>query len=57
MRVQDKVRRMRVVTKGEPADVMIPQRTGAVRLPEELTTTEKATAYKTAQKEAAKPAK
>ena len=58
MRIQDKVRKMRVVTKGDPSPTpVVPVRTGKTRLPEELATTEKATAYKVAQKEAAKPAK
>jgi NADH-quinone oxidoreductase subunit B len=58
MRIQDKVRKMRVVSKGDPSPTpAVPVRTGKTRLPEELTTTEKATAYKVAQKEAAKPAK
>src|SRR6476646_4322981 len=47
MRIQDKVRKMRVVTKGDPSPTpVVPVRTGKVRLPEELTTTEKATAFK-----------
>ncbi|OWK38849.1 NADH-quinone oxidoreductase subunit B [Fimbriiglobus ruber] len=58
MRVQDKVRRMHVATKQAAVDVpMIPARTGAVLLPDELATTEKATAFKVAQKEQGKPAK
>jgi NADH-quinone oxidoreductase subunit B len=57
MRVQDKVRTMRTLRK-EVADVeMMPKRTGRVLLPEELADAEKATAFKLAQKEAAKPAK
>ncbi|MFO0849763.1 MAG: NADH-quinone oxidoreductase subunit B family protein [Gemmataceae bacterium] len=58
MRIQDKVRRMRVMAKeGPAAEPMIPARTGAVALPPELATTEAATAFKVAQKDAAKPAK
>ncbi len=57
MRIQDKVRTMKVITK-EKADVeMVPTRTGNVLLPDEVGTTEKATAYKAAQKEAGKSAK
>jgi NADH-quinone oxidoreductase subunit B len=57
MRVQDKVRTMRTLRK-EIADVeMMPKRTGSVLLPAELADAEKATAFKVAQKEAAKPAK
>jgi NADH-quinone oxidoreductase subunit B len=57
MRVQDKLHKMRSLTKDQVVDLPIPQRTGAARLPEEVSTTEKATAFKVAQKEAAKPAK
>jgi NADH-quinone oxidoreductase subunit B len=57
MRVQDKIRRMHDLQKGQPAELPVPARTGKVRLPDELSTTEKATAFKAAQKEAAKPAK
>jgi len=57
MRVQDKIRTMRTLRK-EVADVeMMPKRTGGVLLPDELNETAKATAYRVAQKEAAKPAK
>lgn len=57
MRVQDKIRKIRVFTKikGEPE--LVPVRTGKVQLPPELATTEKANEFKRAQKEAAKPAK
>ena len=57
MRVQDKVRRMRVLTHGTASQELIPQRTGRVQLPPELATTEQATAFKLAQKDQAKPAK
>jgi NADH-quinone oxidoreductase subunit B len=57
MRVQDKVRKMRELTKGQPWEAPPAVRTGSVRLPDELSTTEKATAFKVAQKESAKPAK
>ncbi len=57
MRVQDKIRRMHELQKGQPADLPVPARTGKVLLPDEISTTEKHTAFKVAQKEAAKPAK
>jgi NADH-quinone oxidoreductase subunit B len=57
MRVQDQVRRMRGLTKDRPWEAPPAVRTGSVQLPDELSTTEKATAFKVAQKEAAKPAK
>ncbi len=57
MRIQDKVRTMRTLTKDVTAEPPVPARTGKVLLPDELSTTEKATAFKAAQKEAAKPAK
>jgi len=58
MRVQDKVRTMRTLRKEKVIeDVLIPKRTGNVAVPAELGDTEKATAYRIAQKEAAKPAK
>jgi NADH-quinone oxidoreductase subunit B len=57
MRVQDKIRRMKIIAKGEPVGPMIPVRTGKVGLPKELATLDQATAAKLAQKEAAKPAK
>ncbi len=57
MRVQDKVRTMRTLRKEVAEFEMEPKRTGSVLLPAELADTEKATAFKVAQKEAAKPAK
>jgi len=57
MRVQDKVRRMRDLTKDQFWEAPPAVRTGSVLLPDELCTTEKATAFKVAQKESAKPAK
>ena len=57
MRVQDKVRTMRTLRKEVAEIEMVPARTGKVLLPEELADTAKATAFKVAQKEAAKPAK
>ena len=58
MRVQDKVRTMRTLRKEKAVEEpMIPTRTGRAILPPELADAEKATAYRMAQKEAAKPAK
>jgi NADH-quinone oxidoreductase subunit B len=57
MRVQDKVRTMRTLRKEVAEFEMVPRRTGSVLLPAELADAEKATAFKAAQKEAAKPAK
>ena len=58
MRVQDKVRTMRTLRKEKVIEeVLIPKRTGNAAVPPELADLEKATAYKMAQKEAAKPAK
>ena len=56
MRVQDKVRRMKDLTRGEPV-LPVPARTGGVILPDELATPEAATAFVAANKERAKPAK
>ncbi len=57
MRVQDKVRRMHVLTKGTAAPELVPTRTGTVRLPAELATLDAATAFKVAQKDQGKPTK
>lgn len=57
MRVQDKIRRMKVLTKPSAPVELVPTRSGKALLPPELETTEKANAFKLAQKEAAKPAK
>ena len=57
MRVQDKIRKSRAYTAGTTGDLPVPTRTGSVLLPEELATAEKATAFKAAEKEKAKPAK
>jgi NADH-quinone oxidoreductase subunit B len=57
MRVQDKIRTMRTLRKEVAEIEMVPKRTGNVLLPAELADKEKATAFKVAQKEAAKPAK
>ena len=56
MRVQDKVRKMKTLTKGDPAD-LIPARTGGVMLPDELATPEKALEFVKDNKERARPAK
>ncbi len=45
MRVQDKVRRMRDLTKGQPEDCLSSARTGSVLLPPELTDPEKAVEF------------
>jgi NADH-quinone oxidoreductase subunit B len=57
MRVQDKVRRMRDLTKGQPEELPVPARTGSVRLPAELADPEKAVEFLKEQKERAKPVK
>ena len=57
MRVQDKVRTMRTLRKEKPAEPLVPARTGKPDLPAEIGTLEAATAFRLAQKEAAKPAK
>jgi len=57
MRIQDKVRAMKYLTKGQPMEVPIPSRTGYVLLPDELSTIEKANEWARKNKEAAAPAK
>src|SRR5437762_1648314 len=57
MRIQDKVRAMRHLSKGQPIDALIPVRTGNVGLPPELETLEKANEFVKRTKEAAAPAK
>jgi NADH-quinone oxidoreductase subunit B len=57
MRVQDKVRAMKHLTKGQPLANFIPSRTGYVALPTELETMEKANEFKKRTKELATPAK
>jgi NADH-quinone oxidoreductase subunit B len=57
MRVQDKVRKMKVVTKELPDEDLIPVRSGRVLLPGEFSTLESTNASKLAQKDAAKPVK
>jgi NADH-quinone oxidoreductase subunit B len=57
MRVQDKVRKMKELHKGRPAEVPIPARTGSVLLPDELAAPEKAVEFLKENKERAKPVK
>jgi NADH-quinone oxidoreductase subunit B len=57
MRIQDKVRGMKELTKGQPIDMPIPARTGFVEVPEELNTLEKANKWAADTKEKAKPVK
>ena len=57
MRVQDKVRAMKNVTKGQAPELPVPKRTGSVLVPDELATPEKSLEYLTRNKEQAKPAK
>jgi NADH-quinone oxidoreductase subunit B len=63
MRIQDKVRAMKDLTRGQPLQVPIPARTGYVLLPPELTdadpqkAAEKQNAFAKRNKELATPAK
>jgi NADH-quinone oxidoreductase subunit B len=57
MRIQDKVKAMKDLHKGQPIQIPIPKRTGSVLVPDELATPEKAMAYQTQSKEKAKAAK
>jgi NADH-quinone oxidoreductase subunit B len=57
MRVQDKIKGMKDLTKGQFIDVPIPSRTGYTLLPEELATLEKANEFAKRTKEEAAPAK
>jgi len=63
MRIQDKVRGMRYLTKNQPIEMPIPSRTGYVILPPELTdldpqkAAEKQMAFARKTKEEAAPAK
>ena len=57
MRIQDKVRGMKDLTKDQPIDMPIPARTGFVEVPEELNTLEKANKWAADTKEKAKPVK
>jgi NADH-quinone oxidoreductase subunit B len=57
MRVQDKVRGMKDLTKGQPLNLPVPKRSGAVLLPDELAEPAKALEFQVQNKEKAKPAK
>ncbi len=57
MRVQDKVRRMTGFTKARPDETLVPTRTGAVLLPDELADPAAAVEFLKATKERARPAK
>jgi len=57
MRIQDKVRAMKDLTRGQPLEVPIPCRTGYPMLPDELSTHEKANAFVKKTKEQATPSK
>ena len=57
MRIQDKIHKMRDLTKGDLAEIPIPTRTGRVELPPELQDPEKAVEFLTETKERAKPVK
>jgi NADH-quinone oxidoreductase subunit B len=57
MRIQDKVRGMKDLTKDQPINLPIPARTGYVLLPDELSTPEKANDFAKRNKELATPAK
>jgi NADH-quinone oxidoreductase subunit B len=57
MRIQDKIKGMKDLTKGQFIDVPIPSRTGYTLLPEELSTLEKANEFAKRTKEQAAPAK
>ena len=57
MRIQDKVRGMKDLTRNQPLDMPIPARTGYVALPEEIDTLEKANKWAAENKEKAKPTK
>jgi NADH-quinone oxidoreductase subunit B len=57
MRIQDKVRGMKALTKDQPIDVPIPSRSGYTHLPEELSDVLKATDFAKRTKEKATPSK
>jgi NADH-quinone oxidoreductase subunit B len=57
MRIQDKVRAMKYLTKGQPLENLVPARSGYVQLPPELATAEKANEFARRNKELAAPAK
>ena len=57
MRIQDKVKAMKDLTKGQPLEVPIPCRSGYTLLPDEVNTPEKAAEFAKRNKEAAAPVK
>ena len=57
MRIQDKVRSMKELTKGQPINLPTPKRSGAVMLPDELAEPARALEFQVQNKEKAKPAK
>ena len=57
MRIQDKVRAMRELTKDQPLELPVPKRSGGLLLPDELATPEKALEFQKATKDRAKPVK
>lgn len=57
MRVQDKIRAMKSLTKGQPLDNLVPARTGFPLLPPEVETLEKANQFAKRTKDLAAPAK
>src|SRR5436190_21445072 len=57
MRIQDKVRGMKELTKGQPLNLPVPKRSGGVMLPDELADPTKSLEFQTKNKELAKPAK
>jgi NADH-quinone oxidoreductase subunit B len=57
MRIQDKVRGMKDLTRGQPINLPAPKRSGAVMLPDELAEPAKALEFQVQNKEKAKPAK
>jgi NADH-quinone oxidoreductase subunit B len=57
MRIQDKVKAMKELTKGQPLNLPVPKRTGSVLLPDELAEPAKAFEFLAKNKELAKAAK
>jgi NADH-quinone oxidoreductase subunit B len=57
MRIQDKVRGMKDLTRGQPIQLPVPKRSGAVMLPDELSEPTLALEFQVQNKERAKPAK
>jgi NADH-quinone oxidoreductase subunit B len=57
MRIQDKVRSMKELTRGQPLHLPVPKRSGGVMLPDELAEPAKALEFQVQNKEKAKPAK